>query len=308
MTNGSYSIFQTARWLDVVAPGCWGETTVMRDSRLIARFSYKHERRFGLSIIRCPPLTQFLGPWVSHQTLKQSTRLSREHELLSDLIIQLPKFDIFIQNFSPCFVNYLPFHWAGFSSSWRCTYVLNDIGDLGKLWHGFDETCRRAIRKAERKVSLRLDLKVDDIWRTLEKTWKRQGSLVPYSREMIKRIVERGAAGDFSRAMGAVDAGGNIHAVIIIVWDENTTYYLVGGGDPFFRESGAHSFLIWEAIKFSAKVSRSFDFEGSMRPSIERFFRSFSAVQVPYMCVTKYSPLGRLASAGRGVLHGFTNG
>src|SRR5262245_26720571 len=49
------------------------------------------------------------------------------------------------------------------------------------------------------------------------------------------------------------------------------------------------SLLIWEAIQFSAKVTKRFDFEGSMVESIERFFRAFGARQVPYFSVKKVS-------------------
>lgn len=34
--------------------------------------------------------------------------------------------------------------------------------------------------------------------------------------------------------------------------------------------------IYWEGIKFAAKVSKHFDFEGSMIENIERFCRSFT--------------------------------
>ena len=61
-----------------------------------------------------------------------------------------------------------------------------------------------------------------------------------------------------------------------------SAYYLLGGGDPELPTSGAHSFLLWEAIRFAASVTKRFDFEGSMVKGIERSFRSFGARQVPY--------------------------
>ena len=60
----------------------------------------------------------------------------------------------------------------------------------------------------------------------------------------------------------------------------------MGGGDPEFRNSGATSLLMWNAIQFASTVSQIFDFEGSMIESVERFFRGFGAVQTPYFSIS----------------------
>ena len=73
---------------------------------------------------------------------------------------------------------------------------------------------------------------------------------------------------------------------MLIIWDDQSAYYLVGGGNPELRNSGATSLCMWEAIKFASTVSKKFDFEGSMTESIERFFRGFGAVQKSYYRVT----------------------
>jgi len=44
---------------------------------------------------------------------------------------------------------------------------------------------------------------------------------------------------------------------------------------------------VWHAIKHSATVTKSFDFEGSMIEPIERFFRAFGAIQTPYFAISK---------------------
>jgi hypothetical protein len=61
----------------------------------------------------------------------------------------------------------------------------------------------------------------------------------------------------------------------------------MGGGHPELRSSGATSLCMWEAIRHAAKVTKSFNFEGSMIESVERFFRAFGAVQTPYFNISK---------------------
>ena len=89
--------------------------------------------------------------------------------------------------------------------------------------------------------------------------------------------------------MFAEDAEGKIHAAAYIVWDKHTTYYLMGGGDPELRNSGATSAVMWEAIRYASSINTSFDFEGSMIEPVERFVRGFGAKQVPYFHVWKFN-------------------
>ncbi|QPT41279.1 GNAT family N-acetyltransferase [Oligella ureolytica] len=85
----------------------------------------------------------------------------------------------------------------------------------------------------------------------------------------------------------AEDEQGRHHAGVYLIWDDNTAYYLMGGGDPDLRNSDATSLCMWEAIQFAATVTKNFDFEGSMIEPVERFFRGFGAVQTPYFSISK---------------------
>src|SRR5262249_38128200 len=133
------------------------------------------------------------------------------------------------------------------------------------------------------------DLGVEEVYRMVLLTFSRQGLRPKYDLTLLRRLDAAARQFGSCRILHAQDAQGNIHAGIYIVWDESSAYYLLGGADPRFRTSGAHSLLMWEAIRFASTVSRSFDFEGSMVEPIERFFRSFGARQVPYFHVTRMS-------------------
>jgi hypothetical protein len=87
--------------------------------------------------------------------------------------------------------------------------------------------------------------------------------------------------------------------VAYLVGDRRTTYYLMGGGDPQLRTSGAGSLLMWEAIRRARAVSQVFDFEGSMLRPVERFFRAFGGRQTPYPHVSRATRVGGAALAVR---------
>ena len=88
----------------------------------------------------------------------------------------------------------------------------------------------------------------------------------------------------------AKDEQGNIHAAMLLIWDNQAAYYLIGGADNRFRNSEAMSLLMWKSIKLASDKVDIFDFEGTMVESVERFFRGFGGVQTPYYQLVKATP------------------
>jgi hypothetical protein len=68
-----------------------------------------------------------------------------------------------------------------------------------------------------------------------------------------------------------------------IVWDEKRAYYLLGGYSDPMKSGNAVPLALWHAIQFTAVDLGlpEFDFEGSMVPTIERFFRKFGGTIKP---------------------------
>ena len=282
-------LFEQPWWLDAVAPSQWREIMVEKGGEVFARMTYFSRKKFGLTLSTNPPLTPTLGPWLRPTEGKYATRLAMQHELLGELIEQLPNFDLFSQNLSGAVSNVLPFHWRGYDHFTRYTYQLADLRDLEQIEHGFSEACRRTIRKAQKQLTVQDNLSIQDFYRIVEKTWLRQGRKPNVGRDLLIRLDEVCRRRGQGRIFHAEDVGGNIHAAVYIVWDERSAYYLLGGADPEFRSSGAHSLLMWCAIQFAAEVTRVFDFEGSMNQQIERFFRSFGPRQATFIGVRRIS-------------------
>jgi hypothetical protein len=221
-------------------------------------------------------------------------------ELLEELIARLPPADYICQVLSPLISNWLPFYWAGFEQTTHYTYRLLDISSPDSIWNGMRGNIRSNIRKAERLVAVRSDLGIDKFLPMVEMTFRRQGKSLPYKRELVYRLDAACATHDSRRMFFAEDAAKRIHAAAYIVWDGNAAYYLMGGGDPELRNSGAHSLVLWKAINFCASVTTTFDFEGSALRAVERFFRAFGASQVPCSVVRRMSRRVRLLNSVRG--------
>ncbi len=287
----SYCIFQEPWWLDAVAPGAWTSLEVSRGTQLTARMPIVVRRKYGFRIIRQPPLTPTLGPWFRSPATNTVREMAEQKKTINELIDQLPNWDYFEVNLHPCVTNWLPFYWRGFEQTTLYTYVLPDTSKLGALWAGMQENVRRHIRKAEKTLSIRTDLSVGQLLDVVALTFSRQGRRLPFKRELFCRIDDACRARDARRMYFAEDASGAIHAALYIVTDREYAYYLIGGADPQLRSSGAQSLLFWQAIKDASEENLKFDFEGSMIEPIERVFRAFGTVQVPYLRVYQARPL-----------------
>lgn len=287
----SFTIFTQPWWLDAVVPGAWDKVVVEKNGEIYARLPYVIRKRWGFTLLTMPPLTQTLGPWLRASPGKYTSRLSEQKKLMTQLIEQLPPFDLFRQRFHYSVTNWLPFYWKGFRQTTRYTYVIEDLTDLDGVWKEQRKNIRSDIRKAQKQLKVCCDLGLDVFLDLNEMAFKRQGLALPYSRELVARLDSACREHDCCRMFFAQDAQGRLHAAAYIVWDEQAAYYLMGGADPELRTSGATSLLMWEAIKFASTVTQTFDFEGSMIESIERFFRAFGAKQKRYFQVSKINSL-----------------
>ncbi|MDL2281689.1 GNAT family N-acetyltransferase [Parabacteroides sp. OttesenSCG-928-G06] len=242
-------------------------------------------------IVSMPPFTQTMGPWlapVSGDT-KYTSMLSHRQELCKKIVDEIKGYPHFLQNFSSEITDWLPFYWKGFTQTTRYTYLLPAIKDREQLWENMSQHTRRHITKARDKhaIEVRQGVSAEEFCAVYAKTFQRQGRSSAPHRELLQRLVtlcrERGQ-GD---VWGGYDEKGNLHAAVFIAWQESAAYYIAGGGDPAYRDSGAHSYIMWEAIQAMGECSDSFDFEGSMLPGVERFFREFGARQTPYFTISK---------------------
>lgn len=293
----SLPLFHQPWWLDATCgPDNWDAAMVVKGEEMHAALPFRVRRNRGFTILSQPFLTPYLGPWLKPTGAKRSKDLSRQKDLMTALIDQLPRHDHYVQNWRPEVTNWLPFHWKGFEQTTRYTYVLPNLSQQDALWSGFRENIKTDVRKAEGRSGIEMleDASVDAVFALNERSFKRQGKTAPYDGDYLRRLDEACRAHGCGRAFIARDAEGRSHAGAYLVWDTDSAYYLVGGGDPELRNSGATSLCVWTAIRFAATVTRQFNFEGSMIESIERFFRAFGAEQIPYFTVTRTpSPLLR---------------
>jgi hypothetical protein len=278
-------------WLDATAgPNGWGVVCAVDAAGLVqAALPYAIQQQRSFSVLGMPPLSQTLGPWLRPSPGRESTRLAREKDLIGELLDALPPTDCYAQSWHHSITNWLPAYWRGYSQTTHYTYRIPSLVDLDAVWNGMQSNIRSDVRKARERFGVTVDDAADleAFSRLNDLTFARQGKPSPYSNEFLSRVDAAADAQSSRRIFVARDEAGRAHAGVYLVWDSESAYYLMGGGDPELRHSGATSLCMWEAIRFAATVTRSFDFEGSMIEPVERFFRAFGAIQTPYFAISR---------------------
>lgn len=282
-------LFLQYDWLNTIAPdNQWDVALVHNQSELQAFMPYFHKRKLQFRIITMPPLTPYLGPYIHFpEGQKAHTRHSFEKKMMKRLMEQLPQTDRFIQYFHPCITNWLPWYWNGFEQTTRYTYLLHANRDPDALYDGLSSNIRRVISKSEKSLEVVEDDGIGTLHALKVKHHLAKNMELNNDEPYLDRIYQKLKETDRCKVWLAKDGSGRAVGAILTVWDHDTSYYLVGATDPEYRNTGASSLLLWTAIKHACSHGRNFNFEGSMVESIERYFRSFGAVQTPYFEIRK---------------------
>ena len=283
-------IFFQPWWLDTLAgQENWEAVVAKKNDEIIGVMPYSISKKFFFKTIKMPPLTQFLGPWIVYPDIKGSNKLSIDKAVMTELISKLPNFHKFSQCWNYLYKNWLPFYWKDFKQTTKYTYVLDYKCKLDEIWSSIKPNIKSDIQKAQKKYNLVIDENpnIEDFINLNKLVFERQGMISPYSDKSIRNIYSETLLRNSGKLFLAKDKHNNFHAGVFIIWDKKSAYYLLGGGDPDLRGSGATSFCLWEAIKYCSDKTEKFDFEGSMIEPIEKFIRAFGAKQFPYFLIEK---------------------
>ena len=284
-------VFLKSWWLDSVCEESnWDVVLVERGGQIVGALPYSYFNKKGFLYIDLPKLTPFMGPWIKYPAKQKYVRkLSYEKEIISELIDGLPGFSFFRQNLYYNLSNWLPFYWKGFNQTTCYSYILDNLNEPEELYREVEGSIRTSINKAVKHINVIEDGTTEQLYSVIAKTFTRKGKKVPYSQDFVTCLVTACKGSNCAKIFLAIDKKDRIHAGVLLVWDDNSAYYLLGGSDPVLRNSGASTLVLWSAIRFASTVTKMFDFEGSMIEDVERFFRAFGAVQRPYSKITKYN-------------------
>lgn len=272
------SLFLTSWWHRV-----WNaeaEVRVARDGsgKICAGMAFCPSRILGHRAVARPPLTPYNHPLLDETSLP---RVSQQVEALKALVGGLARYRIVDFVFrhgarlgEPFFVQ------SGFQSSLSLTYVIDR--DRRTDWKDrLSKSHRYSLRKAGEQLSRegwRVSKNASDgeAWSLFQTTGERRSFPLRISRENFARslrsLTERGAGELWS----LVDASGRMLCSSLLVRDWEFAYYLANGTHPEQASSFLGNYLLLESmIQDTLDRGLGFDFEGSVLPGVEPFFRGW---------------------------------
>lgn len=175
-----------------------------------------------------------------------------------------------------------PFYWGGYKTLVRYTYHLDLSLSEEQLERGLEGKLRTAIRKNEAEIR---ELETKDIAKATSYISNDKG-LSGKQQIQISEMFENCSKHDSVRVLGAYKNGDLVGAGVFVDIADKRTYLL--GGYNKESSSNAGAALLWHAIQEAKNIGLlTFDFEGSMIPAVERFFRRFGGTLIPYYVIAK---------------------
>jgi len=189
-------------------------------------------------------------------------------------------------SFPPEIIDVQAFYWEKYKITTRYTYRLKLSQGEEELLLRMESKLRNVIRKAV-KDGMTYDLSLKNQDKAIALILESNAMLGSKQQRLLKDRLNQ-ANSDPNVWFLKAYLGDVMKAAALVYVNEGVCYYLFSGFERTQAHNGAGPFLIWEAIKKAKEAgARIFDFEGSMLPDIERYFRKFGGDLQPYYAVSK---------------------
>ncbi len=284
------SIFHTARWTSMFGQGLRRYGFFDKGGELIGGFFTYEEKKFWLRLCHNPPFTPSTGPILNISAKNPVAIMNLWKKAVSLMAEYLDSLSYSVISFrlDRKIVDMQPFIWRKFKVVPIYTYVLDLTLLMDALWERMSNERRNDVRKAIKdgfRAERTRDLKV--VKSLVLKTFERQNKKTIINEYYLSKILNEFSTDDNSFAFVSYLDEKPV-AFAYCVHDRNTAFYLLGGHDSEKSHRGAGALALWECIRRAADLKlKYFDFEGSMIPQIERYFRGFGGELVPFYCVNK---------------------
>ncbi len=278
------TVFHQKEFLNIYLPYLHIVGIFNNNNDLIGLFYYFKKSKFGLHYIIPPPFQPYNGLTVLLSAQKEESKntfLKNVQELIIQYFERHEKVSYIRFALPPDIQDTQVFQWAHWSVKVNYTYQLNLDFSETQLFENLSSEKRKSIRKAENdNIQVVQEKNYSILKHLVLKTFQRQNKKI--NEIYLDKILNSFANDTNSFCFVAYHEKDPI-AATFCVYDHSSAYYLFGGYDDIKKHHGAGVLCMWKSIlKSKALGLKTFDFEGSMIPAVERYFREFGGKQVPY--------------------------
>lgn len=300
-------LFMQPWWMDAVSAGKeWNvilvrnsdifppadaEQTSQEESPIVAAMPYLYRKKWFMTYIVMPQQTQIGGIYCPAPAEGEPTDMVqlRQQRIATFIAQKLADMKLWyyyqqypIDSPFPALFKQQDFHVTD-----RVTYRINDLSNLDKVIDSFSKNKKRQLQKA---LSLHADtsLTPEQFYQFHTQCILKRKHKLSYSREFFLVMERKTSRLAQSQIIAIRDADNQLCAAAYVAWDQNSMYYLIPCYNPDFKDSGASSLLVLEAIKLAREKGVAFDFEGSNDRGIANHYRQFGSTPTTYYSVRLY--------------------
>lgn len=289
MNSPQGGVFHLHGYASIIAPG-WEALIVKEKEQWVAVLPFLPNNKFGFRRSLQPRFSQYWGVCFLPDAKTSYEALSSKKAILDQLIPEVSSIQHIIWHFSPAFDYPLPFFWNKFRLENRYTYQIALSASKEEIQASMASTIRRYIRKG---ASLRVKESSDpDILIQLFRSQQQNGHEIIGSNDKdwatVSELIRYLTSSGNGRMYVVETSDGTVAAAGLFARFGNTGTYLFGTYAPTLDNRSAMPMMMWHAIcAEQAAGMEVFDFEGSMIPGVERFFRRMGGHPVSYLKVER---------------------
>lgn len=288
LADESGSIFNSPSWIQLYGNNLEQYGIFDNDQKLIAAFYLFKTKMMGLTYYKNPPYTPHIGLCYKNKAGNKANALAFDKNLLNELANFLFALSpaLYTLALPVSVIDVQPFIWKKFKVIPNYTYHLDLTLPLDQLLQNMASDKRNSLKKAEKDgIKTILTKEHAIVEQLILKTFSRKQKSVDAA--FVNKILHHFSTEENSFAFVSYLHNKPISSAFCLV-DGTTCYYLLGGYDSENKHQGAGVSSIWYAIQHAkAKGLKTFDFEGSMLPEVEKFFRGFGGDLIPYYTINR---------------------
>jgi hypothetical protein len=255
--------------------GAWRIIRIEEDGgQLVAAFlAWSIQSWWGKQLIT-PPLMPTVGVWMAQVQNKQSGQNTKRKEVLQTLILGLKQSDyaFWKLDFPPEWNDFQPFIWEGIQPKLKYTYRI----DLGSNWREQISGKLKNVLAKREGYQFHEGSFTKEQWIQFNKGLNQYG--ITGAKGFEEMLQVKGAP------FYCISETNNQYMAICGNFD-GVMYYFAAVNAK--KDNALSACGLMTCIELAEELGLAkFDFEGSMMPNVERFFRGFGGELLSYGCVS----------------------
>lgn len=257
-------------YLDAVCDRSWDVVLCIEHEKITAAYIFMLKQKLTIKYIIQPQLCPYTGPIYFNS--------SDAPKAYVELLQKLPKHELLIQDY----YHSLP-EIKGIKNTFskKHTYILDKSVNIDTLWKEQSSTHRRIIRKAEKELKYELVNDIEEFLEFVTETFDKRGKAVPNDPDVFRNLDKHLVKSNARKIVKCTNSSEVVVAMCYFMYDEQWTYNFANSVVEDYRHYGMN-LILWNEIKSTLTIGKSFDFEGSMIPGVDEFFKRFKGTKTYY--------------------------